>query len=553
MTELAALARFDCPVQVLRNNELVTISSTKLVPGDIVRVSTGLLPCDLSLLEGGAVVNESMLTGESVPVVKVNVQWPLNRLGDTIVPLTHDSRHTLFSATKVLQLKPLAAGGHVFAVVVRTGFATTKGSLILSILYPQPSTFKFVGQSYKFIGALFCLALVGFAISVWQLKVVQQAALQTIIVRALDLITIVVPPSLPLALTVGTNFALMWLRDEKIFCISPSRINMAGKVKLMCFDKTGTLTAESLEFMGVFPADLGASEWDPEKPRSFGKFQSPFFKISAMHVSSGDLGALSNSSGAGQDLQPDEDSAAINDDDLPRLADGRPAPDTTHSVPLSPELKVSMACCQSLAVMDGELIGDPLEQQTFEAAGATLQDTGDLRGFQQIIRVKLSADRTLSFGVREQFEFSSALARMSVLCTDLDSVHEVTGALTTHWAFVKGSPEAMESLCIASSVPSNYRQTLAYFAHQGYRVIAIARKRVKTVPALDKTELRKWVERDLEFLGLVLLENKLKAESEPTLQILREAAIRCCMITGDNPVSDLLRTARIRVLWRCAG
>jgi hypothetical protein len=34
--------------------------------------------------------------------VKVNVQWPVNRLSDTVVPLVADSRHTLFSATRVL-------------------------------------------------------------------------------------------------------------------------------------------------------------------------------------------------------------------------------------------------------------------------------------------------------------------------------------------------------------------------------------------------------------------------------------------------------------------
>jgi len=64
MREMAELARFDCPVQVWRDGTLRSISSTQLVPGDLVHVTTGLLPCDLSLLEGGCVVNESMLTGE---------------------------------------------------------------------------------------------------------------------------------------------------------------------------------------------------------------------------------------------------------------------------------------------------------------------------------------------------------------------------------------------------------------------------------------------------------------------------------------------------------
>ena len=65
MRELAELARFDCPVQVLRDSVVRNISSSQLVPGDVVLVGTGLLPCDLALIDGGAVVNESMLTGQS--------------------------------------------------------------------------------------------------------------------------------------------------------------------------------------------------------------------------------------------------------------------------------------------------------------------------------------------------------------------------------------------------------------------------------------------------------------------------------------------------------
>lgn len=500
MTELAALARFDCPVTVLRESGFETISSTQLVPGDVVQVATGLLPCDLALLEGGAVVNESMLTGESVPVVKTNVQYPANRLGDTRIPLGGDSRTTLYSATKVLQLKPLAPGAKVLAMVVRTGFATTKGSLILSILYPKPSEFKFVSQSYKFVAALFALSLVGFGISVWQLMAVQHAALSTIIIRGLDLITIVVPPSLPLALTVGVNFALIWLRDERIFCISPSRISMAGKIRCMAFDKTGTLTEESLVFMGVYPA----AEPDSAEKAAFGVFQSP-------HPSSGATTNVDASS-----------------EMVTRRAGDRAVVDTTHSVALSDALKISMACCQSLAVMDGELIGDPLEQQTFEAANATLVDTGDLQGYQQLINVS-SAQSSASYGVREQFEFSSALQRMGVLCTDL--------ATGDAWCFVKGSPEMMERLCRPETLPGDYRAILAYFSHQGYRVIAIGRKRLASVPHMDKNDLRNLVECDLTFLGLIVLENKVKPESEPTLEILKQAAVRCVMVSGDHQLT----------------
>jgi len=44
-----------------------------------------------------------------------------------------------------------------------------------------------------------------------------------IIVRALDLITIVVPPALPTTMSIGTSFSLARLRKAQIFCISPAR------------------------------------------------------------------------------------------------------------------------------------------------------------------------------------------------------------------------------------------------------------------------------------------------------------------------------------------
>ncbi len=77
------------------------------------------------------------------------------------------------------------------------------------------------------------------------------------IYRALDVITIIVPPALPAALTVGTVYALNRLRKQRIFCISPQRVNLCGKIKLVCFDKTGTLTEDSLDLYGVLPVYHG--------------------------------------------------------------------------------------------------------------------------------------------------------------------------------------------------------------------------------------------------------------------------------------------------------
>ena len=54
-----------------RNGELEPENSTTLVPGDVIAIPQDtVLPCDLILLTGSVIVNEAMLTGESIPVLK---------------------------------------------------------------------------------------------------------------------------------------------------------------------------------------------------------------------------------------------------------------------------------------------------------------------------------------------------------------------------------------------------------------------------------------------------------------------------------------------------
>ena len=75
--------------------------------------------------------------------------------------------------------------------------------------------------------------------------------------------------------------------------------------------------------------------------------------------------------------------------------------------------------------------------------------------------------------------------------------------------YVKGSPEAISSLCVASSIPSNFSSVLSGYTHQGYRVIAFAYKSLsEPLPHVDKSEQRLLVEKELTFMGLLLLEKR---------------------------------------------
>ena len=62
------MARYVCPVELASGKQ---VSSSELVPGDVIKVPSNVVfPCDLILLKGSAIVNESILTGESIPVIK---------------------------------------------------------------------------------------------------------------------------------------------------------------------------------------------------------------------------------------------------------------------------------------------------------------------------------------------------------------------------------------------------------------------------------------------------------------------------------------------------
>ena len=74
LKNIKKMAYYSCPVKVMRDGEkgeLKKIESCDLVPGDIIEIPENCsMPCDLALLSGTCIVNESMLTGESIPVIK---------------------------------------------------------------------------------------------------------------------------------------------------------------------------------------------------------------------------------------------------------------------------------------------------------------------------------------------------------------------------------------------------------------------------------------------------------------------------------------------------
>eukprot|EP01132_Coremiostelium_polycephalum_P000436 gene436-551_t len=477
------MSYYTCDVPVLRDNQFKIVSSTELVPGDIIKVQQSVtLPCDVSLLQGQVICNESMLTGESIPVTKYSVlsqqdfifcqqqqqqQQPIQSQLLELKDLVKEKRSMLYGGTIVV--KTIAAEDQpVLGMVRNTAFQTTKGKLILSILFPSKSHFKFFTEALKFIGVLCIIALVGFSVSVWRLATFGVDA-KTIAQRALDLVTVIIPPALPMAMTVGTGFALIRLKHSKIYCISPPRLNMAGKIQVFCFDKTGTLTEEGLDLNGVL--------LNRDQLGSFGEYLSG-------------LEAIMN--------QLDK-----------RI------------------FRLLMATCHSLSNINNQVSGDPLEIKIFKSTQSTIDDSKPKH------EIHIPSNECLPeemITVQERFDFQSQLQRMSVI---------ITTASGECFSLVKGSPEMIKRMCLSETIPPDYDKRLSVYTKNGYRVLACAYRDYdpQLTHSINTDLLRQSSEESIRFIGFIIMENKVKPQSQPIINTLQKAFIRTIMVTGDNPLT----------------
>ena len=151
-------------IQCLRDGKWVSISTQELLPGDVVSVVRGTtetsVPADLLLIQGTTIVNEAMLSGESTPLLKESIQ-----LLEATERLDIDTQHkgnVLFSGTKILQSGgggTSTPDGGCLAVVLRTGFGTSQGQLVRTMIFSTERVSANNVESFLFIGFLLIFAI----------------------------------------------------------------------------------------------------------------------------------------------------------------------------------------------------------------------------------------------------------------------------------------------------------------------------------------------------------------------------------------------------------
>ncbi len=241
---LRALQQFISPrASVLRDSSWHTIDSRNLVRGDITSIRTGdLVPADVRILDTDqCIVDETTLTGESIPVQKISDS--LKEIPNSL----YESHNLCFSGTSVV-------GGSAVAVVVKTGKETAMGKIAsLTLETTKESEFsRGIGRFSSFILRLILVTLVFVFVANILIKG-EGADLLELLVFCIALVVSVVPEALPVVTTVSLSRGALKMARQNVIVKRLSAIEDIGGIEILCSDKTGTLTENTLQVTDLSP------------------------------------------------------------------------------------------------------------------------------------------------------------------------------------------------------------------------------------------------------------------------------------------------------------
>ncbi len=228
---------------VVRDGKLHKIPATNLVPGDIVLLEAGqVVPADLRLFESaGLKVDESPLTGESVPVEKVALS-----IKDKKVSIA-DKLNIAFMGTTVTY-------GRARGVVIATGKETEMGS-IARLLGETEGVKTPLQRRLAKVGRNLAIAAIIICAIVFVAGLARGENILNMFLTAISLAVAAVPEALPAMVTISLALGAKQMARENALIRRLPAVETLGSVTYICSDKTGTLTMNKMKVEAVTGPD----------------------------------------------------------------------------------------------------------------------------------------------------------------------------------------------------------------------------------------------------------------------------------------------------------
>jgi len=246
--------------RIKRENTEEIIEQKFLVPGDIVLLEAGdIVPADLRISEtNNFLVDESILSGESVPVSKISQS--LTKESKEI----YEAKNILFAGTSVVS-------GKAKGIVIRTG----KNTIIGEIAKLTAETIR--KSVYEKDLLSLCRLIIRIVVTtitlvfIANLFIKGKTNLIDFLIFSIALIVSIIPEALPLVVTFALSQGALKLAKKKVIVKRLSAVEDLGNIEVLCTDKTGTLTENKLRLENIYSKDK-------EKILLYALLASPYVK-----------------------------------------------------------------------------------------------------------------------------------------------------------------------------------------------------------------------------------------------------------------------------------
>ncbi|KAF4981455.1 hypothetical protein FZEAL_2743 [Fusarium zealandicum] len=519
--------------KVFRGGKTITIQTADLVPGDIVDLETGdSVPADIRLIEAvNLEADEALLTGESVPILKIPKltfdceTGPGDRLNVVYSSstITKGRGRGVVFATGMFTEIGLIAGALSNSGDLKSQRHESKHSPIRAAWEPvRVWVGEFLGLTVgtplqKKLAQLFLwLFLFAIVCAMVVLGANKFDSRRDVIIYAITTAIGTIPVSLLLVLTLTMAAGTKKMLERHVIVRNLSSLEALGGVTNICSDKTGTITQGRMVVRkawipgcGTYSVEATSEVYNPTAGRVF------------LHGSQPKDIVNSEKPDEGEQVSPEEESASNS----------------------SLQWYLNVASLANLATVEqsDDRSANPGE---WRAKGAPTEIAIEVfAGRFGWNRVDLSQGQKAEWKHIAEYPFDSDVKKMTVLFHNIKSNE-------TH-VFTKGAVERVISSCksiainddiqpLTSEISQDIHLNMETLASQGLRVLALAHRVNDCIVSEaefvdDMVPNRNKFERDLVFRGLIGIYDPPRPESLPSVRACQGAGIVVHMLTGDHP------------------
>ena len=226
--------------KVKRNGDFRIIDSENLLPGDVISLEAGnKITADARIIEcSNLLVDEAILTGESIPVLKNN-----DVINNDV--LINDRSNMIYSGCDIIK-------GKCLAIVCATGRDTELGKISQSLIEEKdvPTPLQKRIEEISFTLTKIILFIIAF-IFIYNIFIMHDNILK-VIMLSICLMVSAIPEGLPAVITITLSIGAKAMAKRKTVIRTISSVETLGDVEVICSDKTGTITQNKMTITTIY-------------------------------------------------------------------------------------------------------------------------------------------------------------------------------------------------------------------------------------------------------------------------------------------------------------